>query len=84
MSDVYIVSAVRTPIGKQLSFPSKLSWCNKILGLRDPKLSLSLGSFNGTLSKLKASDLGSVVIKEALRRANVEAQQVNEVIMGQV
>lgn len=47
-------------------------------------LRLSLGSFNGTLSKLKASDLGSVVIKEALHRANVEAQQVNEVIMGQV
>ncbi|XP_064540137.1 acetyl-CoA acetyltransferase, cytosolic isoform X2 [Drosophila montana] len=40
-------------------------------------------SFNGTLSKLKASDLGSVVIQEVLKRANVEAPQVNEVIMGQ-
>ncbi|XP_034481121.1 acetyl-CoA acetyltransferase, cytosolic [Drosophila innubila] len=42
-----------------------------------------IGSFNGTLSKLKASDLGSVVIKEVMRRANVEAPHVNEVIMGQ-
>jgi len=55
------------------------------------KLSLSVcpiqkstGSFNGTLSKLKASDLGSVVIQEVLRRANVEGQQVSEVILGQV
>lgn len=44
----------------------------------------STGSFNGTLSKLKASDLGSVVIQEVLRRANVEGQEVNEVILGQV
>lgn len=43
-----------------------------------------VGSFNGTLSKLKASDLGSVVIKEVMKRANVEAPHVNEVIMGQV
>ncbi|ALC49233.1 CG9149 [Drosophila busckii] len=42
-----------------------------------------IGSFNGTLSKLKASDLGSVVIQEVLKRANVAPQHVNEVIMGQ-
>ncbi|KAH8303687.1 hypothetical protein KR018_011688, partial [Drosophila ironensis] len=41
------------------------------------------GSFNGTLSKLKASDLGAVVIAEVLRRASVQGQQVSEVIMGQ-
>ncbi|XP_030386261.1 acetyl-CoA acetyltransferase, cytosolic [Scaptodrosophila lebanonensis] len=55
MSDVYIVSAARTPIG----------------------------NFNGTLSKLKASDLGSIVIKEVIKRANLDEGSVNEVIMGQ-
>lgn len=44
----------------------------------------NIGNFNGTLSKLKASDLGGIVIKDLLKRANVEAKDVNEVIMGQV
>lgn len=43
-----------------------------------------VGNFNGTLSKLKASDLGGIVIKDLLKRGNVEAEDVNEVIMGQV
>lgn len=38
----------------------------------------------GTLSKLPAHKLGAVAIKEALARANVEAHEVSEVIMGQV
>ncbi|XP_055909720.1 acetyl-CoA acetyltransferase, cytosolic [Eupeodes corollae] len=42
-----------------------------------------IGSFNGTLSKLKASDLGSIVIGEVLKRSNTEATDVNEVIFGQ-
>lgn len=43
-----------------------------------------IGSFNGTLSKLKASELGSAVIKEVLKRGNVNGDDVDEVIIGQV
>ncbi|XP_055709159.1 acetyl-CoA acetyltransferase [Phlebotomus papatasi] len=55
LTNVYIVSAARTPIG----------------------------SFNGCFSKLSAADLGAVVIKEVLTRANVKAEDVSEVILGQ-
>lgn len=43
-----------------------------------------LGSFCGSLSSLKASDLGSIVIKESLERASLKASHVSEVILGQV
>ncbi len=43
-----------------------------------------IGSFSGSLSSLLATKLGSVVIAEALRRANLSGQQVDEVIMGNV
>jgi acetyl-CoA C-acetyltransferase len=55
-TDIVIVSAARTAVGK----------------------------FGGSLAKTSASDLGSIVIKEAMARANIEAGQVGEVIMGQV
>ncbi|CAD6204853.1 GSCOCG00003014001-RA-CDS [Cotesia congregata] len=42
-----------------------------------------IGSFCGGLSALKASDLGSIVIKESLARANLKPSDVSEVIMGQ-
>lgn len=44
----------------------------------------AIGSFNGTLSPLKASDLGTVVIKEAIKRAGIAPDQVEEVILGNV
>ncbi len=43
-----------------------------------------LGSFGGTLSKIGATDLGAIVIKEAIKRANIEQSQVDECIMGMV
>ncbi|XP_067013632.2 acetyl-CoA acetyltransferase, cytosolic [Anabrus simplex] len=43
-----------------------------------------IGSFNGALSSLKAHELGTIVIKEALARAKVQPSEVDEVIMGQV
>src|SRR5208337_3163045 len=43
-----------------------------------------VGSFNGTLSSLPAHELGKIVITEALKRANTEAGDVSEVILGQV
>ncbi|MFC1578509.1 acetyl-CoA C-acetyltransferase [Thermodesulfobacteriota bacterium] len=41
-----------------------------------------LGSFNGSLGNIGATDLGAIVIKEALKRAGIDKQTVNEVIMG--
>ena len=55
-TDVFIVGAVRTPIGK----------------------------FLGGLSTLKASDLGAIAIREAVRRAGITGKDVDEVIMGHV
>ncbi|MFH2063874.1 MAG: acetyl-CoA C-acetyltransferase [Pseudomonadota bacterium] len=43
-----------------------------------------LGSFNGTLGQIGATELGGLVIREALKKANIPMNQVNEVIMGQV
>jgi acetyl-CoA C-acetyltransferase len=44
----------------------------------------ALGSFNGNLSAFKATELGAMVITEAIRRAGLENGQVDEVIMGNV
>ena len=43
-----------------------------------------LGSFSGSLGKIGATDLGAIVIKEAIKRAKIEKEVVDEVIMGQV
>jgi acetyl-CoA acetyltransferase len=43
-----------------------------------------IGSFQGKLSRLSATQLGSAVIKEALDRTRLAADQVDEVIMGNV
>ncbi len=43
-----------------------------------------LGSFNGSLGGIKATRLGGIVIEEALRRAGIGKELVNEVIMGMV
>lgn len=43
-----------------------------------------LGSFNGTLGSIGATQLGGLVIAEAVKRAGVDKSEVDEVIMGQV
>jgi acetyl-CoA C-acetyltransferase len=43
-----------------------------------------VGAFNGALASVAAHDLGSIAIKGALARANVDPKDVSEVIMGQV
>lgn len=43
-----------------------------------------IGNLNGTLSQLSATALGSCVIREALRRAHVPSEAVDEVIFGNV
>ena len=42
----------------------------------------AIGTMGGTLSNTPAPDLGTVVIKEALKRAGVKPEQVDEVYMG--
>jgi acetyl-CoA C-acetyltransferase len=42
------------------------------------------GSFGGSLSKMGATDLGAMVIKEAVSRAGIDKALVNECIMGMV
>lgn len=56
MEQVFIVAAVRTPIG----------------------------SFGGSLSSLSATELGGIAIKEAVNRAGIQADQVQEVYFGNV
>jgi acetyl-CoA C-acetyltransferase len=43
-----------------------------------------LGSFNGTLANIGATKLGAIVIEEAIRRAGIAKEEVNETIMGLV
>ena len=54
--EVYIVAAVRTPIG----------------------------SFGGALSALSATSLGAIAIQGALVKSGIQADQVDEVMMGSV
>jgi acetyl-CoA C-acetyltransferase len=56
MTDAFLLSGVRTPIGKYL----------------------------GGLSELSAPQLGTVAVREALRRAHVPPDRLDEVILGNV
>src|SRR5260370_2254913 len=56
MTDVVIVSAARTAVGK----------------------------FGGSLAKIASPDLGAIVIRALLERANLKPEQISEVILGQV
>ncbi|WP_198971453.1 acetyl-CoA C-acetyltransferase [Xylophilus sp. ASV27] len=44
----------------------------------------AVGKFGGSLAKIPATELGALVIKEVLARSGLAAEQVGEVIMGQV
>lgn len=44
----------------------------------------AIGSFLGSLKDVSAVDLGATVIQEALAQAGVQAEEVDEVIMGNV
>jgi len=43
-----------------------------------------IGSFGGSLSTISATELGSIAIKGAMKKAGVEVNEVSEVIMGNV
>lgn len=44
----------------------------------------AIGSYGGTLKGVPARKLGAIVIKEAIKRAGIQPEQVEEVIMGDV
>ncbi|MDI1244354.1 MAG: acetyl-CoA C-acetyltransferase [Rhodoferax sp.] len=44
----------------------------------------AVGKFGGSLAKISAPDLGAIVIKALLEQTGVKADQIGEVIMGQV
>jgi acetyl-CoA C-acetyltransferase len=50
-----------------------------ISGCRTP-----VGKFQGSLSDLSAPQLGAIVVRESVKRANLDPQQVDECIMGNV
>ena len=44
----------------------------------------AIGSFNGSLKNMQAHDLGSIVIKENIKKSNLRPNDVDDLIMGQV
>src|SRR5579884_3201797 len=50
-----------------------------ISGVRTP-----VGKFQGSLSDFSAPQLGAIVVREAVNRAKLDPNQVNECIMGNV
>lgn len=50
-----------------------------ISGVRTP-----VGRFQGSLSDFSAPQLGAIVVREAVQRANIDPQQVEECILGNV
>jgi acetyl-CoA C-acetyltransferase len=50
-----------------------------VSGVRTP-----VGKFQGSLSEMSATQLGALVVREVVKRAGIEAAQVEECIMGNV
>ena len=44
----------------------------------------AIGTYGGSLSGIDAYKLGAITIKESLNRADVEPEEVDEVVMGQI
>ena len=44
----------------------------------------AIGAFNGSLKNMQAHDLGSIVIKEVIKKSNLKSNDIDELIMGQV
>src|SRR5688572_10148439 len=65
---------------KPKGFPRAVSATAVIVaGCRTP-----IGKFQGALSPLKATELGAIAVREAVRRAGVKPGDVEEVILGNV
>ena len=44
----------------------------------------AIGKFNGMLANVPVANMGATVIAEAIKRAGINAEDVDEVIMGNV
>ncbi len=44
----------------------------------------AVGTFNGSLKNMQGHELGSVVVKEAIKRSKIKTDEVDELVMGQV
>ncbi|MNM93852.1 MULTISPECIES: acetyl-CoA C-acetyltransferase [Clostridium] len=44
----------------------------------------ALGTFGGSLKDVSAADLGAIVVKEAVKRAGINPENVDEVVLGNV
>ncbi|HEY0845027.1 MAG TPA: acetyl-CoA C-acyltransferase family protein [Noviherbaspirillum sp.] len=44
----------------------------------------AIGTFGGSLKDISACDLGTVVVKDAFRRANIDPAQAGQIVMGNV
>ena len=44
----------------------------------------AIGAFQGTLSKIPATELGSIVIKSVLEKSKLNSDKIDEVVMGNV
>ena len=44
----------------------------------------AIGTFNGSLKNLQGHDLGSTVVKEAMKKSKLNSEEIDELIMGQV
>ena len=58
---------------------SKLNEVIIVSAIRTP-----IGAYQGSLKNLKADQLGSIVIKEILKKSKIDQNKIDEVIMGQV
>src|ERR1700682_2042912 len=44
----------------------------------------AVGKFQGSLSEIAATQLGAIAVREAVKRANLKPEQIDECIMGNV
>ena len=77
--DPVIVSFARTPIGT-----SSLLLLLLLLHPTHPPTHSLTGKFQGGLASLTAPQLGAIAIKEAVARAGIQGEDVQEVLMGNV
>ena len=47
-------------------------------------LRTAIGTFNKSLKSMQAHDLGSIVIKEAIKKSNLKSNDIDDIIIGQV
>ena len=47
-------------------------------------LRTAIGTFNGSLKNIQGHELGSIVIKESIKKSKLKSEEIDEVVMGQV